>query len=117
MSVPESIRVTTPEGDISLKNDFVFALIGYQPDLPFLNATGITLEPETQRPRTNSQTLESERQGIYLAGVIVAALLLLYEHSLVKADDFSRLDPAFFTMNGVISLVFLGFVLTERLLK
>ncbi|HEV7595612.1 MAG TPA: UbiA-like polyprenyltransferase, partial [Gemmatimonadaceae bacterium] len=47
---------------------------------------------------------------LYFAGVLVAALLLLYEHSLVKADDFSRLDAAFFTMNGVISIVFLGFV-------
>ena len=42
---------------------------------------------------------------------------LLYEHSLVKANDFSRLDAAFFTMNGVISIVFLGFVFTERLLR
>jgi 4-hydroxybenzoate polyprenyltransferase len=41
--------------------------------------------------------------------------LLLYEHSLVKVDDFSRLDAAFFKMNGVISIVFLGFVFTERL--
>lgn len=72
--LPDSIRVATPEGDISLRNDFVFALIGYQPDLRFLNATGITLEPETQRPRTNPQTLESERAGIYLAGVIVAGM-------------------------------------------
>jgi len=54
---------------------------------------------------------------VYFAGVIVAGLLLLYEHSLVKANDFSRLDAAFFTMNGVISILFLGFVLTERLLR
>jgi 4-hydroxybenzoate polyprenyltransferase len=54
---------------------------------------------------------------VYFAGVLVAALLLLYEHSLVKVDDFSRLDAAFFTMNGVISIVFLGFVFTERLLR
>jgi 4-hydroxybenzoate polyprenyltransferase len=54
---------------------------------------------------------------VYFAGVIVAAALLLYEHSLVKVDDFSRLDAAFFTMNGVISIVFLGFVFTERLLR
>jgi len=53
----------------------------------------------------------------YFAGVLVAAVLLLYEHSLVSADDFSRLDAAFFTMNGVISIVFLGFVLAERLLR
>ena len=54
---------------------------------------------------------------VYFLGVIVAAALLLYEHSLVKADDFSRLDAAFFTMNGVISIVFLGFVFTERLFR
>jgi 4-hydroxybenzoate polyprenyltransferase len=58
------------------------------------------------------------RAGIFFyAGVLVAGLLLLYEHSLVKADDFSRLDAAFFTMNGVISIVFLGFVFTERLIR
>jgi thioredoxin reductase (NADPH) len=72
--LPDSIRVATPQGDISMKNDFVFALVGYQPDLEFLNATGITLEPETQRPRTNPETLESECPGIYLAGVIVAGM-------------------------------------------
>jgi 4-hydroxybenzoate polyprenyltransferase len=54
---------------------------------------------------------------LYFAGVLVAAALLLYEHSLVKADDFTRLDAAFFTMNGVISIVFFGFVFTERLLR
>ena len=71
---PDSIRVATPEGEISLKNDFVFALIGYRPDLAFLNAAGITLEPTTLRPRTNPETLESERAGVYLAGVIVAGM-------------------------------------------
>jgi 4-hydroxybenzoate polyprenyltransferase len=54
---------------------------------------------------------------VYYVGVAVAGLLLLYEHSLVKTDDFSRLDAAFFTMNGVISIVFLGFVFIERLLR
>lgn len=70
----DCLRIDTPEGEIALKNDFVFALIGYQPDLHFLNSTGITLEAETLRPRTNPGTLESERSGIYLAGVIVAGM-------------------------------------------
>jgi thioredoxin reductase (NADPH) len=70
----DSIRVATPEGEVLLKNDFVFALVGYRPDLVFLNSTGITLEPATLRPRTNPDTLESERAGIYLAGVIVAGM-------------------------------------------
>jgi len=72
--LPGSIRVATPEGEITLKNDFVFALVGYRPDLEFLAETGITLEPDTQRPRTDPVTLESERAGIYLAGVIVAGM-------------------------------------------
>jgi len=71
---PDSIRVLTPDGEVTLPNDFVFALIGYQPDLEFLSQTGITLEPSTQKPRTNPETLESERAGIYLAGVIVAGM-------------------------------------------
>jgi 4-hydroxybenzoate polyprenyltransferase len=54
---------------------------------------------------------------LYAAGVGVAAVLLLYEHSLVRVGDLSRLDAAFFTMNGVISIVFFGFVLVERLVR
>jgi thioredoxin reductase (NADPH) len=71
---PDRILVETPDGEISLMNDFVFCLTGYRPDLEFLSATGITLEPETQRPRTNPETFESQREGIYLAGVIVAGM-------------------------------------------
>jgi 4-hydroxybenzoate polyprenyltransferase len=52
---------------------------------------------------------------LYWAGVIVVAALLLYEHSLVRPGDLSKLDAAFFTMNGVISLLLFGFVLAGRL--
>ncbi|HEU4564250.1 MAG TPA: UbiA-like polyprenyltransferase [Gemmatimonadaceae bacterium] len=54
---------------------------------------------------------------LYALGVVVVAALLLYEHSLVRPNDLSRLDAAFFTMNGIISIVFFGFVLTERLAR
>jgi 4-hydroxybenzoate polyprenyltransferase len=54
--------------------------------------------------------------SLYALGVVVAAGLLAYEHSLVRADDYSKLDAAFFTMNGVISIVFFVCVLLERLL-
>jgi 4-hydroxybenzoate polyprenyltransferase len=43
------------------------------------------------------------------AGIVVVAVLLAYEHSLVRADDLSKLDAAFFTVNGYISLLFLLF--------
>ena len=49
-------------------------------------------------------------------GVIAVAVLLAYEHSLVRHDDLSKLNAAFFTMNGIISLVFLGFVASDLLL-
>jgi 4-hydroxybenzoate polyprenyltransferase len=49
-------------------------------------------------------------------GVIVVALLLTYEHSLVRSDDLSKLNAAFFTMNGVISVVFFAFTAADLLL-
>jgi len=71
---PDSLLLNTPQGEVLLKNDFVFALIGYSPDLEFLNSIGVTLDPATQRPRSDPATLESERSGVYLAGVIVAGM-------------------------------------------
>jgi 4-hydroxybenzoate polyprenyltransferase len=54
---------------------------------------------------------------IAVAGVAAVALLLAYEHSLVSARDLSRLNAAFFTMNGVISVVFFVFVAADLLLR
>ena len=51
--------------------------------------------------------------ALYWTGVAAAAALLLYEHSLVSPSDWRRLDTAFFTMNGVISVTFFAFVLLE----
>jgi 4-hydroxybenzoate polyprenyltransferase len=52
-----------------------------------------------------------------MAGVMVVAALLSYEHSLVRPDDLSKLNAAFFTMNGVISVVFFGFVAADLLVR
>ena len=52
---------------------------------------------------------------IYFAGVVVVALLLVYEHLLVKPDDLSRLDAAFFNMNGYISVTIFIFTLIDAL--
>jgi 4-hydroxybenzoate polyprenyltransferase len=49
----------------------------------------------------------------YWLGVAVVAALLAYEHWIVRPDDLHRLDIAFFTMNGVISVVFFAFVLID----
>src|SRR5271170_111991 len=55
--------------------------------------------------------------NLAIAGVVAVSVLLLYEHSLVKPDDLSRLNAAFFTMNGVISVVFDLFIAGDLWLK
>ncbi len=50
-------------------------------------------------------------------GIVAAGLLLAYEHSIVSPRDLGRLNAAFFTMNGVIAMVFLGFVATDLWLR
>ena len=52
---------------------------------------------------------------VYLTGVAVVAGLLVYEHTLVKADDLSKLDAAFFNMNGYISVTIFLFTLVDAL--
>jgi 4-hydroxybenzoate polyprenyltransferase len=52
-----------------------------------------------------------------IIGVVVVALLLAYEHSLVSAHDLSKLNAAFFTMNGVIAVVFFVFVAADLLIR
>lgn len=52
---------------------------------------------------------------LYWVGVAAVAALLVYEHSLVRPGDLRRLDAAFFTMNGVISVAFFVFVLADVL--
>jgi 4-hydroxybenzoate polyprenyltransferase len=54
---------------------------------------------------------------LYWLGVAVVAALLAYEHSLVRPSDLRRLDLAFFTMNGVISVVFFAFVLVDAVVS
>lgn len=70
--LPESVRIKTPDGELTLKNDFVFALTGYHPDYDLLQSLGIELQRPEMRPVCDPQTYESNVPGIYVAGVIVA---------------------------------------------
>jgi thioredoxin reductase (NADPH) len=70
--LPDRVVVETAEGEVSIKNDFVFALTGYHPDYDFLRAMGIELSEEQRRPVCDPITLESNVAGVYVAGVIVA---------------------------------------------
>ncbi|MGC4048479.1 MAG: YpdA family putative bacillithiol disulfide reductase [Paludibaculum sp.] len=71
---PDAVNLSTPNGPVRLKNDFVFAMTGYRPDTDFLERHGIRFDAASQRPRLNPDTLESERPGVYLAGVLVAGM-------------------------------------------
>jgi len=68
-----NVLLETPAGKIEIANDFVFALTGYHPDFDFLKSLGIRLGDGGEcRPVCDTETLESNVRGIYLAGVIVA---------------------------------------------
>jgi thioredoxin reductase (NADPH) len=70
----DSVELLTPQGVVTLENDFVFALTGYHPDFDFLAAVGVQMEGEDRCPACDPQSLESNIPGIYLAGVIVAGM-------------------------------------------
>ncbi len=69
---PHDVVLESPDGEVTVKNDYVFAMTGYRPDFEFMAEHGIHLDPATSKPITDPGTLESERAGVYLAGVIVA---------------------------------------------
>ncbi|SHJ48903.1 YpdA family putative bacillithiol disulfide reductase [Pseudozobellia thermophila] len=69
------IIINTPEGEVTLENDFVLALTGYKPNFEFLESMGIELSDDEKRlPRYNPETMETNVPGIYLAGVICGGM-------------------------------------------
>jgi thioredoxin reductase (NADPH) len=58
--------------EITINNDFVFAMTGYHPDHQFLKIMGIVIDDESGRPIFNPETMETNVKGIYIAGVIAA---------------------------------------------
>ena len=71
--ITEGQVVYVKEGEQrAIKNDFVFAMIGYHPNHQFLKKMGIIIEEETGRPLHNPETMETNVAGIYIAGVIAA---------------------------------------------
>ena len=69
---PDALLLETPNGHVSIPNDFVFAMTGYHPDFTFLERLGVRFDGPDKLPVCNAETLESNVPGIYLAGVIVA---------------------------------------------
>ena len=84
------VEIKTSDGKITIENDFVLALTGYQPNFSFLKRIGIKLsEDDKKYPEHNSQTMETNQKGMYLAGVVCGGMdthVWFIENSRVHAD-------------------------------
>lgn len=67
------VNVKTPEGIVSIPNDFVLAMTGYKPDFALLKNLGVTLEADNC-PVHNPETMETSEKGLYLAGVVCGGM-------------------------------------------
>jgi thioredoxin reductase (NADPH) len=85
------VDINTPEGLVTIENDWVLAMTGYQPDLKFLKKVGIALsEDDVCSPTYSEETYESNVKGLYLAGVICGGMnthRLFIENSRVHAEN------------------------------
>lgn len=71
----EAVVLLTPEGEVRLENDFVLAMIGYEPDYKLFTRLGLPITNDTfKTPVHNKETLESALPKVYVAGVINAGL-------------------------------------------
>ena len=71
----KEVDIQTPGGIITLENDWVLAMTGYQPNLDFLHGIGIELSAdEVRRPKVNEETYETNIKNIFLAGVICGGM-------------------------------------------
>jgi thioredoxin reductase (NADPH) len=67
----DSVWIATPDGERGLPACKAFALTGYHPDFDFLRAAGVKLELTTNKPEINTQTMETNVPGLFLAGVVI----------------------------------------------
>jgi len=73
--LPEEVRLSTPEGDLHLPNDWVLALTGYKPNFSLMNQLGVTFSVDEKRqPCYDHSNQESNVPGVYLAGVVCGGL-------------------------------------------
>lgn len=88
------VDIQTPDGLITIPNDFVIAATGYQPDFSFLEKTKIRLSDDAIRaPYYNPETMETNLAGVYLAGVVCGGMnthVWFIENSRVHADMIIR---------------------------
>jgi thioredoxin reductase (NADPH) len=86
----KEVVISTPEGDVTIPNDWVIAMTGYQPNLPFLEKMGIKLSPdEIMQPRYDCRTQETNLPNVFLAGVVCGGMnthSLFIENSRIHAE-------------------------------
>lgn len=71
----DKVIISTSEGEVTLKNDFVLALTGYKPNFELLQKLGVELSNDEKRlPKYNPESMESNVSGLYLAGVICGGM-------------------------------------------
>ena len=71
----KSVVIQTAEGEVTIENDFVLALTGYRPNFDFLQKCGIELSQDELRiPSYNTETMETNVNGLYLAGVVCGGM-------------------------------------------
>jgi len=69
------VDILTPEGEITIANDFVLAMTGYQPSFTFLESLGVQIgNDDMKTPVHNPETMETNIKGAYLAGVVCGGL-------------------------------------------
>lgn len=86
----KAIEIKTPEGEITIPNDFVLAMTGYQPDFKFLESIGVNIGDDPfKTPAYDDKTMETNVPNVYLAGVICGGLktnIWFIENSRVHAE-------------------------------
>lgn len=70
----QSVLIGTEKGIIEIENDYVLSMTGYKPDFQFLKELGVILDEKLKKPFINIETLESNIENLYLAGVIISGL-------------------------------------------
>ena len=90
----KEVVITTPDGEVTIENDWVLAMTGYKPNFALLDQLGVELSlDEKRQPCYDQANQESNVPGVYLAGVVCGGLNtreFFIENSIVHADSIMR---------------------------
>ncbi|MDX1586037.1 MAG: NAD(P)-binding domain-containing protein, partial [Balneolaceae bacterium] len=91
---PKEVVLDTPDGEVTIENDFVLAMTGYKPNFSLMKKFGIDLTDDEKRmPVFDEETLETNRKGVYVAGVVCGGMdtsSLFIENTRVHANHIAN---------------------------